>query len=125
MIFLASAWRAKEYYFDKEEEIVAEMNKFKSLHPEMQSPVVAHTLGPSRAFGDIKEEQSVTVDYPDDCVEIKDPTEGDAGQVKDDQGKAVDCKVALESELSCDETGEMVNVEIPRYGEHVRGQAIS
>ena len=88
------------------------MNKFKSLYPEMQSPVMTHTSGPSGASGDIKEELSVTVDYPEECVEIKDPTEGDAGQVKDDQGKAVDCKVALESELSCDETGEMVNVEI-------------
>ena len=61
---------------EKEKEILAKMNEFKSLYPEMQSPVITHTSGPSGASGDIKEELSVTVDYPEECVEIKDPTGG-------------------------------------------------
>ena len=65
-------------------------------------------------FKAIKEEHKVTVDLPDKCVEIQYPTKGDVGQVNDDQGKAVACEVALESELSCDKTGKVVNVEIPR-----------
>ena len=68
-------------------------------------------------FKAIQEEQNETIELPHKCVEIKDPTEGDVGQVKDDQGEAIACKVALESKLSCDKTGEVVNVGIPGYGD--------
>ena len=52
-----------------------------------------------------KEEHNMTNDHPDECVENQYPTEGDVGQVKNDQGQAIACEVALESELSCDKTG--------------------
>ena len=39
-------------------------------------------------FGN-KNEQNVTVNLPDKCVEIQYPTEGYVCQVKDDQGQAV------------------------------------
>ena len=68
-------------------------------------------------FKAIKEEQNVTVDYPEECVQIKDPTKGDVGQVNDDQGLVIACEVALETELSCDKTGEVVNDGIPGYGD--------
>ena len=68
-------------------------------------------------FKAIKEEHNVTVDHPDKCEEIQYPAEGDVGQVNDDQGQAIACEVTLETELSCDTTGKVVNVGILGYGD--------
>ena len=110
---LAMDHNFKMLYFDnKEKYILRRVRKAERLQLEKQAKV-----SEQEKFKAINEEQNETVDLPDKCVEIKDPTEGDVGQVNDDQGQAVTCKVALESELSSDKTGEVVNVGIPGYGD--------